>query len=512
MTSRAMFRFSGCKGHSRVSRSTVSVFLALAAACGGSERGTGPLPPPPPPTPDISPRVAVVVPGGTIRLEARAVGSVGNFLPVTFSWSTSDPSVAEIDAEGRVTGNAVGQVAVTAVSVNLRATATVEVVEENFVQVVAGGGFTCGLLAGGKAVCWGDNYAGYLGAGYKGDGIRLESRLPPVPVAGGLSFATLGTGPDEHTCGTTTARVAYCWGLDEATALGAPTSEVCENPTSGSEFGCSTVPLRVNTQVLFDWVSAFWDHSCGLTSAGEAYGWGDNRVGVLGVSGGSRDIPIPTPVETSLTFLALAGGAHNTCGVATDGTAYCWGLAGLAIKGPGEQDGFEPVAITGAPPLESITGGQWHMCGLVTDGRAYCWGINHEAQLGAASQDTCTVNTFDVDCSFTPLEVMGGHRFTQLSAGLWYTCGLTAAGAAYCWGDTDRGALGVDPAVGSSVMDPVLVPGGHSFVVIEAGYRHTCGITGEGGVYCWGANPSQQLGAETSGRWSAEPVRVFGPR
>lgn len=489
----------------------------LVGACGGGDGGVGPAPPAPPPppppppaTPDIATPAAVVVPGGTIRLDGRAVSSGAIVSGIVIAWSSSDPSIAEVDAEGRVTGNALGEATITAAIGGATATATVEVVDEDFVEIAAGQEYTCGILAGGKAVCWGNNEAGHLGAGYEADPLRQESQLPPVPVEGELSFAKLGAHLEEHVCGTTTAGVAYCWGLDEFTALGAPTSKTCADADSGDQFGCSTAPLRVNTQVAFDWVSAFWDHSCGLTSAGEAYCWGDNGGGVLGVSGGERESP--TAVETNLTFKALAATAHNTCGVASDGTVHCWGGAGLAVKGPGEADGSDPVAISGLPPMESLAGGRWHMCGLATVGRAFCWGLNHAAQLGAASQDSCPVNQAVVDCSFTPIEVVGNHRFTALTAGTDFTCGVTAAGEAYCWGDARLGKLGVDPSVGATVMNPVRVPGGHAFVAIESGDAHTCAITAASAVLCWGDNSSRQLGFETENTWSAEPIRVFGPR
>jgi alpha-tubulin suppressor-like RCC1 family protein len=45
-------------------------------------------------------------------------------------------------------------------------------------------------------------------------------RSTPVAVAGGLTFATLTAG-GEHTCGLTSGGAAYCWGNNFSGQLGA---------------------------------------------------------------------------------------------------------------------------------------------------------------------------------------------------------------------------------------------------------------------------------------------------
>ena len=42
----------------------------------------------------------------------------------------------------------------------------------------------------------------------------------------------------------------------------------------------------------------------------------------------------------------------------------------------------------------------------------------------------------------TPIKVVGGLRFTVLSAGKLNTCGITAAGETWCWGYNAFGELG----------------------------------------------------------------------
>jgi alpha-tubulin suppressor-like RCC1 family protein len=57
----------------------------------------------------------------------------------------------------------------------------------------------------------------------------------------------------------------------------------------------------------------------------------------------------------------------------------------------------------------------------------------------------------------TPAPVTGGLTFAMVSAGGNSTCGVTTAGAAYCWGGNEVGELGNGTVANSNV--PVAVRG-----------------------------------------------------
>src|SRR2546425_507451 len=133
----------------------------------------------------------------------------------------------------------------------------------------------------------------------------------------------------------------------------------------------------------------------------------------------------------------------------------------------------------------AVSVGGIHTCGVAAGGVAYCWGWNTRGQLGDGTSGTER---------WVPIRVLGDARFAAVSAGDRYTCGLTAAGAAYCWGGNGDGQLGDGSTTPRLTPTLVRVGSGVSFTAVNAGGFHTCAITAGGAAYCWGANGDGQLG------------------
>src|SRR2546427_260476 len=395
------------------------------------------------------------------------------------------------DSNGLVTGVTQGQATITATSETKTGTAAMTVVSLVFAQVSAGVTHTCGVTTSGAAYCWGSNNSGQLGAPESNQcEIGYYGGVPcstsPVAVVGGRTFATVSAGNGYHTCGVTTGGAAYCWGDNTWGQLG-----------DGSTTGSGT-PVLVSGGLSFAVVSTGNGFTCGLTTGGAAYCWGFNTVGELG-NGTTTNSAVPVLVAGSLTLTAVSAGDSHACALTNGGAAYCWGANRFAQLGDGSTTNrTTPVAVAGGLSFAAVSAGLGHTCAVTAGSAAYCWGGHSARHLG----DGSTVD------SRTPLAVGGGLTFQVVSAGGNYTCGLTTSGGPYCWGSNFNGQLGTGVFSGPNLLPPA-VSGGLTFSAVSAGGAHTCGRTAAGTVYYWGSNTDGELGNGSTNS-TPIPARILG--
>ncbi|HQY46300.1 MAG TPA: FG-GAP-like repeat-containing protein, partial [Usitatibacteraceae bacterium] len=355
------------------------------------------------------------------------------------------------------------------------------------VVAVDGGDFhTCAITAAGGLKCWGYNIPGQLGDG------TMTTRMAPVDVSGLTSgVATVGTG-GSHTCATTTTGAALCWGANNFGQLGdgTTTNRLVPTAVTGMQAGVASIVGSNGEE----------PYSCALTRTGGAYCWGRNLSGQLG-DGTTTNRPVPTGVSGAVGGVAsVAGGGLHTCARTPTGGAECWGGNMVGQLGDGStSDRLAPVAVSGlAVGVESVHAGGNHSCALVAGG-AKCWGLNSNGQLG---DGTGTNRLTAVSVSGLTSGVAG------LATGTYHTCAVTSAGGAKCWGLNTNGQLG--DGTTSTRYTAGDVSGLTSGVAaVAAGHYHSCALTTEGGVKCWGKNSVGQLGDDTTTTRLA-PVDVTG--
>jgi len=325
---------------------------------------------------------------------------------------------------------------------------------------------------------------------YGQTGTGSGNLVEPTPrlLADPAPYTSVAAGGD-HTCGLTTGGAAVCWGRNDQGQLG-----------RGGTPGNPALPAPVATTLRFALLVSGSGHSCGLATGGLTYCWGLDFAGQLG-DGGTTFSDTPRPALTDTAFATLSAGSNHTCALTAGGRAFCWGANPLGQLGDSTRaNRGTPVAVAGALVFTRLSAGGVHTCGLTATGAGYCWGANIAGQLGTGTADSLEIS---------PQPVAGGLHFRVIAAGGAHTCGLTTDSLAYCWGNNADGELGAGATSSQPTTMPVPVSGALHFADLHAGSAHTCGITGAQIVYCWGLGLRGQLGQVTL-HTSAVPLRVAG--
>lgn len=332
----------------------------------------------------------------------------------------------------------------------------------------------CALTADGTAYCWGVNGSGQLGVGVVGG-----EAFAPLRVDTDRRFVSIALSGN-RACALTADGETYCWGQSNIGFLNNGTSAVV------------SVPTRVIGVPAFATIATNAATTCGLAESGAVTCWED------------RPIPVPQGLPA---FQRLVMGGTNSCGLTAAGEAYCWG--GNAHGQLGRLDAQPPAIIGEQLRFRSLSPGTSHMCGATIDGVAHCWGLNQRGQLG--------LGRISDNERVTP--VATSLQFDAMSVGAQNSCGLVGR-TAYCWGYSPHGQIGYGDVIDR--LTPVPVTGGHEFAMLEVGENGnpdsvvglpsvTCGVTTAGAIYCWGRNTRGQLGAGPRRIESLNPVRIVEP-
>jgi len=281
-------------------------------------------------------------------------------------------------------------------------------------------------------------------------------------------------------------------------------------------------------------------HTCALTEGGDVKCWGRNSFGQLG-NATVDDSLVPVDVAgLQSDVIAVAAGGDTSCAIiAPEGSVLCWGLNASGQLGDGgtcspgcsapvfvcASGAVAPCSVSASNVLQAgvaVTVGGIKTCarvevepvsmaGLLSPQQtgAKCWGNNFTGQLGDGT-------TTDRN---TPVDVVGlasGGVIEVSSSGFRHSCAVIAGGVR-CWGKAGSGRLGNDTSGIANFSDiPVDVCSDQSclspltdIVHVVAGREHTCAITAEGNIKCWGANDVGQLGVPPTGD-ELTPVDLTG--
>jgi alpha-tubulin suppressor-like RCC1 family protein len=469
---------------------------------------------------------------GTTRLAVTVQDAAGNLLPnARVQWSSTNLAAFAVDSTGLVTAlsKGGGEVVASVGGAGFQVAeyrAALQVVER-WSAVSAGADHTCAVTAlDGTGYCWGSNQAGKLGLGFTAAVLPQASQ--PRRIATSHRFTELEAG-ESHTCGREGSQELLCWGSRDRGQLGDgqciptgmgsgacfPSSEFPVSIVSGGMLGGAAVHL--DQLIVGGTFTCIVNVNAGTGSffSRKVRCWGTPDANGRGIAFGDTAAAATdlTPgLSGNANIVEVSAGAAHLC-VRTDDIFWveCLGINDQGQLGDGTV-GNDPnppwipkgfIIVGGDPanpggdgyPTSGLSLGGGHTCALDATG-VLCWGSNASGQLGSGVAGDAVY----------PTRVTLPVQAVVLAAGGAHTCALTAGGDAWCWGSNSNGQLGRG-SIGASSSTPAPVSGGLKFASITAGEAHTCGVTLDGSIYCWGANASGQLGdGSTTDRGA--PVRV----
>ena len=354
--------------------------------------------------------------------------------------------------------------------------------------------------------------------------VIVAVQVAPATVA--LGGAVLRTARAEDADGKSISGASFTWASDNpAIAMVSPSGQVTGvsageatiRASAGGKTGSATMTVSDLRWGILPPQNA---SSCGLTDSAELYCWGAVGGGIGGPTADSNHescvkraivwcFSTPRRMSTIQQFTSLAVGPSHVCGLTPSGEAWCWGgndrgqlgspssetCAFPGLIGPPPPCSRTPIAVSGGLRFVSLVA-HAHSCGLTAGGEAWCWGDNRQGKLGAAG--------FAGAFSQVPLRAGGTLLFSSVTVGDNHSCGIALDGVTYCWGDTP--GLGSNRPAGRQATP---VDGGFAFTSISTGLGHSCGVTPSGAAYCWGAGGEGQLGNAGSTD-ATSPVLVLG--
>nr|MCA8836993.1 hypothetical protein [Pseudomonadota bacterium] len=448
--------------------------------------------------------------------------------------------------------------------------------DANWLQLSVGNNNTCAVNDIGQLFCWGSNSSGQLGLGVTTQNISSPSR-----VGTDANWFQVSAGA-EHTCAVNTGGELYCWGVGFGNSrLGLGT------------LNFSGTPARVGTN--WSQTSAGGNHTCAVNEIGQLHCWGESDNGRLGL-GTTEDRNTPTAVieppapATTIPNLAnvVLTNPNNRFEIAklippivftnSGGDVQAGGCAVGTVTGtdlpaglrahPVLSDGTVTCQIIGVPTAVAATS-TYHLTATNAVGNnstpatvsfevfATAPFVANIPNLQIFEKDVliepitftntglnvqasgCTVDpdlpaglmlavyedagTMTCQITGTPTTVTARQAYTvtatssnsgtdmatvsidvrlkllnsatQITVGSAHTCAISADGELFCWGSGNSGRLGLGSDT-SNRNTPHLVGSATNWAQISTGNSHTCAINTAttGQLYCWGAGNVGQLG------------------
>ena len=401
-------------------------------------------------------------------------------------------------------------------------------------------GTICDLHQGGLR-CWGSNehlllgdqlqgrqqgYRGYYNCTSQSDETRPYSvpafHLPQWVISAGSNVRYVGSSRD-RACAILGNGRMRCWGNGQYMQPHyGGFDHRCNTPNQEPE--CEPVPTDMGADQATIGLSIGAVHQCvifklGQSSASQLQCWGYAANGALGAEV-SGDLftdaidysPVSHPQDKDIVYVSL--GTSFGCFIDADEQVYCWGRndqGSLGIGTSQQQGGCAtacerlPQPVQGLGRVVSLSTGDFHTCALNRQGEVWCWGLAKSGQTGAAADpNPCRIDNQDYACNRRPQRVVTVPQAVDIATGDSHSCALTREGAVWCWGDNRYGQLGIgvmgtpidgEPVEPTGTRTPQWIATLPAADALSVGGFTSCAHVGES-LWCWGLDDMQQISVQ----------------
>ncbi|AKU90026.1 hypothetical protein AKJ08_0413 [Vulgatibacter incomptus] len=458
------------------------------------------------------------------------------------AWTSSDPVVATVDAEGRVTGLSPGVATIAAKAGSATASSRVAVERPVVAAIEIQGASAVELIVGQRL---------QLAAIVRdANGERLTDRelewssdaLNVVAVDGSGFVRAVSPGSGNVTASVEGVSACVAIRVYAAPVVSVRLKAAKSSIAIGEELAIAVTVENSRGEVLdreVRWNALPEDRVSfedGAVVRGVRAGRVEIRAEVDGISGslalevvghptsiaidGAPRIDVDLGESRQLRAVVLDENGDPIDGKEPVWTASDYHFAIVYVQGAMEARKLGTIMVTatyggvqarallrvGIPRFSRITGGEGSVCGITGDGRVFCWGQPHGLQAVVVNGLYRTV--------YAPARVLPGFGLESLTVGTFrQTGGASSTDTHYCGillgGDTFCSGVNYFGVVGNGTTAPASEPYvfGQAFKLVDTGLTHGCAIDQDDLAWCWGRNDFGQLGTgDEVERWVPTPV------